>query len=93
MNIAQHVERAAKFFPNKIAILFEGTALSYADLNTQANRLANALKVNGVQRSNRVALYLPNIPQFAVCYLAVLKAGAIAVSINAGRRGLCVHRG
>ncbi len=83
MNIAQHVERAAKFFPERAAILFEGAQLQYGDLNVRANRLANALKANGVQRGDRVALYLPNIPQFAVCYLAVLKAGAIAVSINA----------
>ncbi|MEP7200925.1 MAG: AMP-binding protein, partial [Chloroflexota bacterium] len=82
MNIAQHVERAAKFFPDKMAILFEGAQLQYADLNTRANRLANALKANGVGRGDRVALYLPNIPQFAVCYLATLKVGAIAVSIN-----------
>lgn len=82
MNIAQHVERAARFFPDRAAILFEGGELSYRELNLRANRLANALKAHGVQRGDRVALYLPNIPDFAVCYLAALKAGAIAVSIN-----------
>ncbi|MFL5802593.1 MAG: long-chain-fatty-acid--CoA ligase [Roseiflexaceae bacterium] len=83
MNIAQHVERAARFFPDKPAILFEGAQLRYSDLNQRANRLANALKANGVRRGDRVALYLPNIPEFAVCYCAILKAAAIAVSINA----------
>jgi long-chain acyl-CoA synthetase len=83
MNIAQHVERAAKFFPERAAILFEGKQLSYSELNAQANRLTNALKANGVGRGDRVALYLPNIPQFAVCYLAAMKASVIAVSINA----------
>lgn len=82
MNIAQHVERAAKFFPDRPAILFEGKQLPYGELNAQANRLANALIANGVRRGDRVSLYLPNIPQFAVCYLAAIKAGAIAVSIN-----------
>ena len=82
MNIAQTVERAARWFPDHPAILFEGSELSYRELNLRANRLANALKANGVQRGDRVALYLPNIPNFAVCYLAALKAGAIAVSIN-----------
>ena len=82
MNIAQHIERAAKFFPDKPAIIFEGAQLQYADLNERANRLANALRANGVRRGDRVALYLPNIPQFAVCYCAALKAGAVAVSIN-----------
>ncbi len=82
MNIAQHVERAAKFFPDRVAIIFEGTQLPYSELNTRANRLANALKANGMQRGDRVALYLPNIPEFAICYLAAMKTGAIAVSIN-----------
>ncbi len=81
MNIAQHVERAAKFFPDRPAILFGGKQLPYSELNAQANRLANALRANGIRRGDRVSLYLPNIPQFAVCYLAAIKAGAIAVSI------------
>jgi long-chain acyl-CoA synthetase len=82
MNIAEHVERGARFFPDHPAILFEGSELSYRELNLRANRLANALQAHGVQRGDRVALYLPNIPNFAVCYVAALKAGAIAVSIN-----------
>ncbi len=83
MNIAQHVERAAKFYPERTAILFEDAAWSYRELDTYANRLANGLKANGIVRGDRVALYLPNIPQFAASYCAILKAGAIAVSINA----------
>ena len=83
MNIAQHVERAARFFPQHPAILFEGAQLGYADLDARANRLANALRANGVLPGDRAALYLPNIPEFPVCYLAVLKTGAVAVSINA----------
>ena len=82
MNIAQHVERGARFFPERPAILFEESELSYRELNLRANRLANALKAHGVGRGDRVALYLPNIPNFVVCYVAALKAGAIAVSIN-----------
>src|SRR5438477_6588124 len=91
MNIAQHIERAAKFFPEKPAIIFEGAQLQYGDLNERANRLANALRANGVRRGDRVALYLPNIPQFAVCYCAVLKAGAVAVSINSIFKSEEVH--
>ncbi len=83
MNLAQNVERAAKFFPDRAAIMFEGTTWTYGDLNARANRLANALKANGVTRGDRVVLYLPNCPEFALCYLAVIKVGAVAVSVNA----------
>src|SRR5512143_1336128 len=82
MNIAQHVERAAKFFPDRDAILFEGNRWTYRELNDRANRVANALRANGVQRGGRVSLYLSNCPEFALSYLAAMKIGAIAVSIN-----------
>lgn len=82
MNVIQSVERAAKFFPDKVAIIFESQQITYTELNRRANRLANALKAKGIEKGDRVALYLPNIPEFAVCYLAALKIGAIAVSVN-----------
>jgi long-chain acyl-CoA synthetase len=82
MNVAQNVETAAKLFPEKTAILFEGKEISYSDLNVMANRLANAMQANGIKQGDRVALYLPNIPEFAFCYFATLKVGAIAVSVN-----------
>jgi long-chain acyl-CoA synthetase len=83
LNIARHVERAARRDPDHPAILFEGTALGYGVLDACAAALAGALRRHGVNRGDRVALYLPNIPAFALAYLAVERAGAIAVSINA----------
>ena len=82
MNVAQNIETAAKLFPDKTAILFEGKEITYSELNAATNRLANAMIANGVQKGDRVALYLPNIPEFAVCYFGTLKIGAIAVSVN-----------
>jgi long-chain acyl-CoA synthetase len=82
MNISEHVERAATFFPDKPAIVFEGVPLAYKDLNGRIDRLANGLKAHGVARGQCVALYLPNIPQFAIAYLAAVRIGAIALSIN-----------
>ncbi len=83
MNIAEHVERTAQRHPDHPAVVFEGKQLSYGVLNRCANALANSLKRHGVRRGDRVALYLPNIPAFALAYVAVQKTGAIAVSINA----------
>lgn len=82
MNVAESVVRAARFFPDKPAILFEGRQVSYRQLDEESTRLANALAGLGISRGDRVALYLPNIPEFATAYLAILKLGAIAVSIN-----------
>jgi long-chain acyl-CoA synthetase len=83
MNIAQNIERAAKLFPDKAAIVFEGTQLTYNDLNARVNRLASTLVAKGISKGDRVALYLPNIPAFVIAYLASVRIGAIAVSVNA----------
>lgn len=91
MNLVQNIETAAKLFPDKTAILFEGKQIKYSQLNASADRLANAMKVNGVKKGDRVGLYLPNNPEFAVCYYATLKIGAIAVSVNPLRILCSVH--
>ncbi|RPH66197.1 MAG: long-chain fatty acid--CoA ligase, partial [Burkholderiales bacterium] len=83
MNLASHLERWAAERPSHPAILFEGRRLSYADLDAAASRLAHALRANGVSTGDRVALYLPNVPEFAIVFFAAQKLGAITVSINA----------
>jgi long-chain acyl-CoA synthetase len=83
MNISDNIARAARFFPEKDAILFEGRRLTYAELDRAANRLAHALAAHGIARGACVALYLPNIPEFAIAYLAAVRIGAVAVSVNA----------
>lgn len=83
MNVSEHVERTARLRPHHPAIVFEGRRVGYGVLNRCANALASSLKRHGVRRGDRVALFLPNIPAFALAYLAIQKVGAIAVSINA----------
>nr|MBW4635314.1 AMP-binding protein [Iphinoe sp. HA4291-MV1] len=82
MNIAHNVERGRRFFPNKTALIFEGNSWTYKDVDEMANRVANALRGLGIERGHRVALFLPNIPEFVISYLGILKIGAIAVSLN-----------
>ncbi|RKZ92368.1 MAG: long-chain fatty acid--CoA ligase [Candidatus Parabeggiatoa sp. nov. 1] len=82
MNIAQHLERAQRLFPNKPALLFEGQSFTYRELDEMSNRVANGLAGLGVSCGDRVALFLPNIPPFVIVYLGIQKIGAVAVSIN-----------
>ena len=59
----------------------EGRAWSYAELQAQANRIANVLTRDlGVVPGNRVLLRAANKPMLAACWFAVMKAGAIAVA-------------
>ena len=76
-------ERAARHYPDKPAILFEDRCFSCRELDRAASRTAHALAKRGVETGHRVALYLPNIPAFAIAYQAVQKPGAIVVSVSA----------
>ncbi|HEY5634144.1 MAG TPA: long-chain fatty acid--CoA ligase [Burkholderiaceae bacterium] len=82
MNLAQYLEQHAAASPDRAAIRFEGRTLGYRELDRQSSQFARALREAGIAKGDRVAIYLPNVPEFAVSYYAIQKLGAIAVSIN-----------
>ncbi|MGA8806782.1 MAG: aromatic amino acid lyase [Thermoanaerobaculia bacterium] len=86
MNVAQNIIRGRKLFPRKVALTFENRHYTYTDLDEWSNRVAEGLAASGVGRGDRVALFLPNIPEFAVAYLGIQKLGAVAVSLNSTLR-------
>ena len=83
-DIALHelFERTVADYPNNTATIFFGERLTYAQLDEQANIFAAGLQGLGVQAGDRVAIILPNSPQFIVAFFGVLKAGAVAVPLN-----------
>lgn len=85
MNLASEcLEKNARRIPRRPAIIdgVLGTTWTYAELNAQVNTMANALQSLGVSKGDRVAVYLRNIPEFIVVFLAVTKLGAISVPFN-----------
>jgi long-chain acyl-CoA synthetase len=84
MNIAEHVERGAEAHPERIALVFEGQTWTYTELNERSSQAAGLFAEDGLLAGDRIALYLPNGPEFAIAYLGILKLGAIAVSISTG---------
>ncbi|NLC55923.1 MAG: acetate--CoA ligase [Armatimonadetes bacterium] len=72
----------AKGLRNKAAIIWEGEpgerrTLTYRDLHRQVCKFANVLKGLGVEKGDRVAIYLPMVPEAAVAMLACARIGAI----------------
>jgi long-chain acyl-CoA synthetase len=63
--------------PDKVALICEGQHLTYAQIEDSANRLANAFRNNGLQRGDRVILYMLNSVELVVSVFAVLKANAV----------------
>ncbi len=65
-----------------MALVFEGTSFTYAQIDGLSAQAAARLKKAGVGRGDRVAIMLPNVPAFVVWYYAALRIGAITVSIS-----------
>jgi len=84
------LDRHLKTIPNKPAIIWQGepegdaVTLTYAQLHAQVCKCANVMKSLGVKRGDRVALYLPMIPELAVAMLACTRIGAIHSIIFGG---------
>ena len=76
------LEEAAGRYGGKTAIVSGNRRLSYADLDKASNKVANALKKIGVNRGDRVAMMLPNSPEFIITYLGVVKTSAVAVPLD-----------
>lgn len=77
-----HFERRAASQPDAIAVTFEGTALSYSQLNRRANALAHQLRTLGVRPGVHVALCLERSPDLIAALLAVHKAGGAYVPLD-----------
>ncbi len=71
-----------KNHPGRTAAIFYGRSLSYAELYDRVLRFSQGLIKLGVKKGDRVALMLPNSPQFIISYFAILKAGAVVANTN-----------
>lgn len=75
------LDESAKKYPENVAIIFQDKKISYRELCKDVNSFATGLQKIGVVKNSRVAIYLPNIPQFVISYYSALKTGAVVTSI------------
>ena len=76
------LDRTAKQFPEKTALIFQGFTLSFRQLKDMVDRFAACLTAFGVKQKDAVALLLPNVIPCVAAYFAILKIGAISVMNN-----------
>ena len=76
------MEEAFSKHAAKVAYSFMGKELSFAEVDAQSRAFAAYLQSLGLQRGDRVALMMPNIPQYPVAVAAVLRAGFVVVNVN-----------
>ncbi len=82
MNLADSLARTAADHPDRVAIRLGEDTLTYRDLDDASARVAGLLGARNVGPGDPVGLMLPNVPQFAVVYFGVLRAGGVVVPMN-----------
>ncbi len=89
-----NLEVTARRYPRKAAYIFCGQALGFGELHRRAEALAGWLQRAGVQRGERVLLFMQNCPQFVVAFYAIQRADAVVVPVNpmykAAELGHCI---
>ncbi len=81
-NLATNLTTTAAKHPEQAALRVNGQGITYAQLHGMAAKIAGALRANGIQPGDRVAIILPNVPAFPVVYWGILLAGGIVVPMN-----------
>lgn len=81
-NLATKLVETASKLPDQTALIAETARLSYGELDRLSSAFAADLITRGIEPGEPVGLMLPNVPEFAIAYYAILKAGAIVVPMN-----------
>ena len=76
------LERAAKRYPDKDALVFKEDKMSFKELKDKVDRLATCLSGFGIKKGDSVAILLPNLSPCVISYYAILRIGAIVVMNN-----------
>jgi long-chain acyl-CoA synthetase len=80
--LIDYLDRLASEHPSSAALLFKGATMTYGELNSLSDAFAAALEALGVRKGERVALVLPNCPQFFIAEFGVWKAGGVVHPLN-----------
>src|SRR5512145_104544 len=87
MNLGSLPSRHARYRPHHTAVVFGDTRLTYREFNRRINRLANALRSEGIGKGDKVATVLPNCLELLEVYWAAAKLGAVVVPLSPLLRG------
>jgi long-chain acyl-CoA synthetase len=82
MSLGQMLEESCRRYADNVCIVYDRTYVTYEALNRAVNALGNGLRGMGIQKGDKVAIMLPNCPEFVMSYFAVQKIGAVAVTLN-----------
>lgn len=82
LTMPEMLERSAAAHPAATLVEFMGRRYSYAEILTEARAFAAGLQDMGIQKGDRVGMFLPNVPIYVAAYFGAMMAGAIAVNFS-----------
>lgn len=80
--VTEYLRTWARLQPDKPAVVHYGHTLSYAELDDASDRFAALLAAHGIAPGDRVAVFLPNLPQYHIVFFGILKLGAVHVPVS-----------
>ena len=80
--LSEYLRAWAARAPQRPAVIFYGHVMTYGDLDALSDRFAALLVDKGVKAGDRVAVFLPNCPQFHIVFFGILKLGAVHVPVS-----------
>jgi long-chain acyl-CoA synthetase len=92
-NVSKHLEypeaplfdflrKTAEKYPSNTAIVYFDRKITYKELDVATDKFATAFDGLGVKKEDKVAIFLPNIPQFIIAYYGIIKTGAVVTTIS-----------
>ena len=81
-SVTEYLRTWARLQPDKPAVIHYGHTLSYAELDAASDRFAALLAAHGIGPGDRVAVFLPNLPQYHLVFFGILKLGAVHVPVS-----------
>lgn len=82
ISLTQMLDESVKEYAEHTAMSFYNKTYTYKELDTMVENVAASLKNKGVNKGDRVAIMLPNCPQYPISYYAILRCGAVVVQVN-----------
>lgn len=82
MSLADTMKNAVKNFPNKICCDLQGTTTTYKEIEKKINCFANFFIQNGLEKGDRIAIHLPNIPQYVIALYGTFYASCTSTGMN-----------
>lgn len=80
--LSELFHQSVEKYSEAAALIFFGQEMSYRQLGNYVNNFTTSLQNIGLNQGDRIALLLPNCPQYVICYYAILSIGAVVVPVN-----------